>query len=125
MNALDKAIRDSLSKEDAEFLEGLDQEPGAMRQIAGIFAGPLQWVHWTLLVAAVLIGIVGVYAGWRFAVSAELQPLAHWGGITALCLVILAVVRLIFFMQMHTNRVLREIKRLELQVALLASRLGR
>ena len=35
---------------------------------------------------------------------------------------VLAVVRLVFFMHLNTNRVLRELKRLELQVALVASR---
>jgi hypothetical protein len=42
--------------------------------------------------------------------------------VTGFCLVVLAVVRIVFFMQLNTNRILREIKRLELQVALLAAR---
>jgi hypothetical protein len=118
MSEVDKAIRDALSKEDAEFLAKLEQEPGSLQQIAGIFQGPLNWIYVTLLIAAIVVGIAGVYAVWRFALSTELRPLFYWGAGAGFCL----VVRILFFMQLNTNRVLRELKRLELQVALLAAR---
>ena len=122
MNSLEDAIRDALSKEDAEFLAKLEREPGWFRQIADVFHGPLNWIYVTLLIAGIVVGLFGIYSGWRFAVSTELRPLFYWGAVTGLCLVVLAVVRVVFFMQINTNRVLREIKRLELQVALLANR---
>ena len=93
-----------------------------LQQIAGIFQGPLNWIYVVLLIAAVVVGIAGVYAAWQFALSTELRPLFYWGAGAAFCLVVLAVVRILFFMQLNTNRVLRELKRLELQVALLAAR---
>jgi hypothetical protein len=122
MSKLDNAIQDALTKEDAEFLAKLEQEPGSLQQIAGIFQGPLNWIYVTFLVSAIVVGILGIYSGWQFAVSTELRPLLYWGAVTAFCLVVLAVVRIVFFMQINTNRILREIKRLELQVALLAAR---
>jgi hypothetical protein len=122
MSKLENAIQDALTKEDAEFLAKLEEEPGSFQQIAGIFQGPLNWIYMTFLVAAIVVGLVGVYSAWQFAVSTELRPLFYWGGVTAFCLVVVAVVRIVFFMQINTNRILREIKRLELQVALLAAR---
>lgn len=122
MNTLDEAIRDALSKEDAEFLAKLEREPGSFQQMADIFHGPLNWLYVTLLAAAIVVGLFGVYSGWQFAVSTQLRPLFYWGAVTGFCLVVLAVVRIVFFMQINTNRVLREIKRLELQVALLGAR---
>jgi hypothetical protein len=113
-----------LSKEDAEFLAKLQEEPGSLQQIAGIFQGPLNWIYVLLLIAAIVVGIAGVYAAWRFAMSTDLRPLFYWGAGAGFCLVVLAVVRILFFMQLNTNRVLREIKRLELQVALLATRMN-
>ena len=122
MKDIDAAIKEAVSKEDAEFLAKLETEPGSLQQMKGIFQGPLNWIYTTFLVAAVLVGIIGVYAGWQFAMATELRPLFHWGAGLGFCLVVLAVVRIVFFMQIHTNRVLREIKRLELQLALLASK---
>jgi uncharacterized membrane protein YciS (DUF1049 family) len=122
MSRLDDAIQDALSKEDAEFLAKLAEEPGSFQQIVGIFQGRLNWIYVTFLVAAIVVGMFGVYSGWQFAVSTELRPLFYWGAVTGFCLVVLAVIRIVFFMQINTNRLLREIKRLELQVALLAAR---
>ena len=122
MSKLDRAIEDALSKEDAEFLANLEKEPGSLQQLAGIFQGPLNWIYVVFLIAAIAAGIFGVYSGWKFAISTELRPLFYWGALTGFCLVVLAVIRIVFFMQLHTNRILRELKRLELQVALLAAR---
>jgi cytochrome b561 len=122
MSKLDSAIEDALTEEDAEFLAKLEEEPGSLQQIVGIFQGPLNWIYVTLLVAAIVVGIFGVYSGWQFALSTGLRPLFYWGAVTGFCLLVLAVVRIVFFMQINTNRILREIKRLELQVALLAAR---
>jgi uncharacterized membrane protein YciS (DUF1049 family) len=122
MSRLDDAIQEALSKEDAEFLAKLEEEPGSFQQIAGIFQGPLNWIYVTFLVAAIVVGIFGVYSGWQFALSTELRPLFYWGAVTGFCLLVLAVIRIVFFMQINTNRILREIKRLELQMALLAAR---
>jgi hypothetical protein len=121
MSNVDDALREALSKEDAELLARLAEEPGSLQQIVGIFQGPLKWIYLMFLVAAVAMGIGGVYSGWQFALSTELRPLFYWGAVTGFCLVVLAVVRIVFFMQINTNRVLREIKRLELQVALLVT----
>ena len=122
MTTLDEVIKDTLSKEDAEFLAELEREPGSLQQIAGIFRGPLNWIYVTFLITAFVLGIFGVYSGWRFALATELRPLFYWGAVTGFCLIVLAVIRVVFFLQINTNRVLREIKRLELQVALLAAR---
>jgi hypothetical protein len=125
MNELDGAIKDALSKEDAAFLASLEQEPGAIQQMVGIFRGPLSRFYVLFLIVAVALGIFGVYAGWQFAISTDLRPLFYWGALTGFCLVVLAVVRVLFFMQINTNRVLRELKRLELQVARLAAKESR
>ena len=124
MNSLDEAIRDALSKEDVEFLATLEKEPGSFRQMADIFHGPLNWIYVAFLVAAILVALFGIYSGWQFAQSTELRSLFYWGAVTGFCVVVLSVVRIVFFMQINTNRVLREIKRLELQVALLSARKG-
>ena len=124
MKNIDEALRNVVSEEDAEFLARLETEPGVIKQVAGVFQGPLNGVYIAFFVAAVLVGIFGFYTGWQFATAKELRPLFYWGAATGFCLVVLAVVRIVFFMQLNTNRVLRELKRLELQIALLASKSG-
>jgi hypothetical protein len=122
MSKLDDALHDALSEEDAEFLERFEREPGSVQQVLGIFRGPFAWFHVLLVATAVVLGPLGLYCVWRFAGATELRALLYWGAGTAFCLGVVGVVRLLLFMHVQTNRVIREVKRLELQVARLAAR---
>lgn len=117
MSKLDEAISETLSKEDAEFLRRFDDEPHFYQQMFGVLRGPMAWVYWLFLIFAVPLGIFGLYAGWRFTVEDELVAMIRWGGVTLVCLLVLITVRIVFFLQINTNQILRELKRVELQVA--------
>ncbi len=117
MSKLDEAISETLSKEDAEFLSRFEDEPGFSQQMFSILRGPMSWIYWLFLIFAVPIGILGVYAGWKFATEPDLVAMIRWGGLTAFCLAVLITVRIVFFLQINTNQILRELKRVELQVA--------
>jgi hypothetical protein len=120
MSKLDEAIQQALSEEDRDFLARFDKEPGSLSQMAGVFSGPLAWIYIAFMVFAVIAAPFGLYCGYQFFTATEMQPLFYWGfGVTAI-LIVLSVVRIVFFMQINTNRVLHELKRLELQVARLA-----
>jgi len=120
MTKLDDAIHEALTAEDREFLARFDKEPGSMAQMAGVFSGPMAWIYVAFLIAALVLAPFGLYCAYQFFTATELQPLFYWGfGVIAI-LIVLSVVRIVFFMQINTNRTLHELKRLELQVARLA-----
>lgn len=120
MSKIDDAIQQALTDEDKDFLAQFEREPGSIAQMAGVFSGPLAWIYIAFIAAAVILAPFGLYCAYQFFTATELQPLMYWGfGVTAI-LIVLSVVRLVFFMQINTNRMLREIKRLELQIARLA-----
>jgi hypothetical protein len=121
MREFDHELRDALSEEDREFLAKLNEEPGAVRQVVDVFQGPLRTLYVAFFVFALVVGLVGIYAVWRFALATEIRPLFYWGATLVFCMVALSVVRVVFFLQINTNRILRELKRLELQVAQLAA----
>ncbi len=122
MTKLDEAISETLSKEDAEFLARFEKEPGFSQQMFGILRGPMAWVYWLFLVFAIPFAFLGIYSGWKFATEPELVVMIRWGGLALFCMIILVVVRIVFFMQINTNQILRELKRVELQVARLQAR---
>jgi uncharacterized membrane protein len=120
MSKLDDAIQHALTDEDRDFLAQFEKEPNSLVQMASVFSGPLAWIYIAFIVAAVILAPFGIFAAFEFFNATEMRPLFYWGfGVTAILLV-LSVVRLVFFMQINTNRVLRELKRLELQIARLA-----
>jgi NADH:ubiquinone oxidoreductase subunit 6 (subunit J) len=122
MSKLDDAIRDALSEEDAEFLARFERDPPVLAEAFGIFLGRNSWFNLMFLAAFIPVAAFGVYAAWKFATLEELRAMLHWGAIMGFCLVVVALIRLWFFMEIHTRRVMREIKRLELQVARLTAR---
>jgi hypothetical protein len=117
MNQLDDAIRSALNDEDAEFLAKFEQEPSSVRQLVGIFNGPLTWIHVSFLVVAILLLPLLAYAIYQFALATQLRHLFYWGAAAGMSIIILVAIRLLLFMQLHTNRILRELKRLELLIA--------
>jgi hypothetical protein len=122
-NPLDDAIRSALSAEDAEFLARFEREPNLPTQMFGLFGGGgFGVLNGVFLIVFIPIAIFAVVAAWKFATLEELRAMLHWGGMASFAVVVLALIRLWFFMELQSRRIIREIKRLELQVARLTAR---
>jgi len=121
MSEIDDAIREALSRDDAAFLANFEKEPGLFGEVIDVFRGPMGWINIVMVIVMLpLFGFV-FYAGWKFATLEDLRAMAHWGAMGAVAIIVVTLLRLWFWMEMHTNRVLREVKRLELQVARLVA----
>ena len=122
MSKLDDAIHDALSEEDAEFLERLQPEPVFIGMFWDIFKGPLRWINIAAAVAMIPMLAVGIWAVVEFIGAPDLRVMFLWFAAASLCTVGILLIRLWWGMCVQANRVIREIKRLELQVARLAAR---
>ncbi len=117
ISSLDKAIHQSLSREDQDFLASLDEEPNLTDQTMGLFRGRLGWITWLNTIFLYLMTIVLIYALIRFfKVSPDIDGMLKWGGLTAYCLAGGFYIKLWSAQHMQTNRILRELKKLELQI---------
>ena len=115
---LDKAIFESLSQEEQDFLASLDEEPKYTDQAMGLLKGRYRFINWLTIILYILTTIVAVYALIRFfKVSPDIDGMLKWGGLTAYCVGGILVSKLWFSQQFQTNRVLRELKKVELQIA--------
>lgn len=116
MSKLDEMIEQALSAEDQALLQS-HGEPGYFKQAFGLFRGPLAWVVWLMyLVATVAFGF-GVYALWQMYLSSDAADAVKWG-VAALVLMHFTFMGKNFMgAHLEANRTLREIKRLELQLA--------
>ena len=123
MNELDKAIQESLRKEDAELFKDFGEEPSMFAMVMETFQGRHRWlvmmtVFWTLvfMVLAVLSGI-------RFFRAEATRDLMMWAAACIVCLSAVSMMKVWFWMELNKNSITREIKRLELQIARLAGRI--
>lgn len=125
MNDLDQAIRQSLSAEDAALLDRLGADQALHRQVLATFEGRLRWFNVAGWIAGfVLFGVASILA-WRFVQAEELGDMLRWGAASALAFAGLALIKVWFWLELQKNAIVREVKRLELQVASLAAQLRR
>lgn len=118
MTNIDQAIRDALSIQDAKALEGLGADQPLFRQVMDMFTGKLAWLNVIVWIAGFAAFAAAVYCGWRFVAAPELREMAIWGGACALAVLMLVSIKMWSWMEISKHALLREIKRLELQLAL-------
>ncbi|MBX3480289.1 MAG: hypothetical protein KF842_07805 [Caulobacter sp.] len=124
MSQLDDAIRHALSPEDVRALDALSREEPLILQALHAFQGQNR-----------LYGVIGwlggfglfglfLWCAWRAIAAPDLRLLLLWGGGALLAMIGVVMIKLWFFMEMQKNSIVREVKRLELQVAALIARPG-
>ncbi len=113
---IDDLIAEALDAEDQDLLGRHAHQPGFFSQALGIFSGSLGWVM------AVVMALVLVFVGLAIWITLELFQTddvlmtLRWGlGLVVVTQIILFL-RGVLFQKIVANEVLREVKRLELQV---------
>ena len=121
MTNLDQAIRQALSAEDAEFLAKFKDET-PFHEALGTFRG--QWGAMNIFAAILTFAMFGafVYCAWNVFTVTDVRASIIWSAGALLAGIAVAMLKMYFWMEMNKNAVLREVKRLELQVARLAAR---
>jgi hypothetical protein len=122
MNELDRKIREALPADEAELLGPLD-EPSLWQQVLEMFQGRLRWVSVLVAVGGVAFAVFMVVSAVCFFRAESMREMIAWAGGFGLSLIAVSVSRLWFWLLLHRNAVLREVKRVELQLARLSSRL--
>jgi uncharacterized membrane protein len=124
MNKLDDAIRQALSREDAALLEGLGADQPLHSQLMQTFQGKLAWMNVVGWIAGFVLAAVLFFCGWQFLQAPEIRDMLIWGAAAGLAAAGIVLTKLWFWMELQKNSIVREIKRLELQVARLSARGG-
>jgi hypothetical protein len=121
MTNIDRAIRDALSKEDAEFLARFEND-NPISEALGTFTG--RWGAMNLLAALMSFAVFGVFAycAWNAFNASDVRVTVMWSAGAIWASLAVAMLKIYFFMEMNKNVVLREVKRLELQIARAAAR---
>ncbi|HRP62485.1 MAG TPA: hypothetical protein PK400_04260 [Phycisphaerales bacterium] len=124
MNNLDDRIRRALHAEDKDLLKDL-KEPGMLaRTLTAMQRAPRWTVVYAFLISLALIG-AAVWFAVRFFSATETREMIAWATGFLFVMLAIAAIKGWFWMQMEKYVLLREIKRLELQVARLVERLDK
>jgi len=116
MTSIDDRIKDALNAQDREMMGRLDEQ-GPIGQFTGLFKGKAAGLTIIVIIASLFFVVIGFYAAWRAYSTTEIHSVLMWGGLAWFFLMAQMMVKMWSWMRMETNRTIREIKRVELQLA--------
>ncbi|MBT8254620.1 MAG: hypothetical protein HKN00_05590 [Flavobacteriaceae bacterium] len=121
---IDELIREALSEEEAKFYDELDEQ-NLFEMVGGLFTGKLKWIMVLMNVVMFLVFILFIYCVIQFLKAEDTVMLIKWTAGGILCLNAVTLLKLFDWMQINKNVLLREIKRLELQLSSLAYKMDK
>ena len=116
MQKLDDMIREALEGEDREILAETE-ELGFFPLVFSQFRGKLGWIAWVLTVVQTAMFLVGVWCAVNFFTATEVIPALRWGISMAVLWILATNIKLSMMPQMQADRVIRELRRVELMLA--------
>ena len=123
MNDLDKKIRETLRKEDAELFEEFGAEPSLFEMAMEVFRGRNRWLTMLTAFWGLVFMVLGVLAAIKFFQTEATRDMLMWAAAFVFCMGAVSMMKLWHWMEINRNFVTREIKRVELQIARLAGRI--
>ncbi len=119
--SLDDLIREALAAEDAEALEGFEDQ-SAVELLSEVFRGRHRRFAALGVVVNLVLFVIGVGAAVAFANAQELRTMVLCAGTSALSFGVLLAVKIWYWLEMTRLALTREIKRVELQIAQMSRR---
>ena len=117
MRNVDELIEEALGKEEQEILRQIGEEPGFFGMAFGLFSGRLGWVNTLLMVVQGVTFLAGAYAAWMFFEAGNPVTQLRWGLPSAVLLILSTMIKMGMWPNIHADRLMRELKRIELQLA--------
>lgn len=115
---IDQQIKQALSEE----VQGIklnndviDANP--FKQMKASFSGRMGWIYRLVIFFSTLFALGTVYCGYQFYYAQEVKALIAWAVGIVLLALFTQISKMWYWTEMGHNRVIREIKVLELQVA--------
>ncbi|MCZ6836884.1 MAG: hypothetical protein O7G85_14000 [Planctomycetota bacterium] len=125
MRDLDEKIRMALLEKDRELFDEHAGEQGLFEMVAETFRGRHRWLVILVCFYSVVFTGLAIFTAVRFfqADESSMREMIAWAIAFVFCFNAVAMLKMWYFMEMNKNSTIREIKRVELQIARLAGRL--
>lgn len=118
----DNLLAEALSREEAEVFQRLGK-PSVFDLVSDTFRDSMRWLNVLGSVFSIVLFGLGVVCLIGLLGAEQPPAMLRWGLGFGFCLVSVTALKLWFWMEIHRHSILREIKRVELQVAHLGAQL--
>ena len=124
MNSIDESIKKALEREDREWFDSL-AEQSPLGQVIDSFRTRNRFlIAFSIVITFAMMGVF-VWCAVEMFRAAEVREQILWAMGVFFTIQGITAIKLWYFMELNKNSTIREIKRMELQVARLAARLGK
>ncbi|SDS26953.1 hypothetical protein SAMN04515667_1792 [Formosa sp. Hel1_31_208] len=120
---IDQLIKDTLTEEEAKFYDSLEEQT-VLGMVFGLFKGKNKWILILMNVMTIVFFGLFIYCVVNFFDTNETRELLKWGLGSLVFLFGVSMLKIFAWMQMDKNAILREMKRLELQVSSLSGKIS-
>ncbi len=122
MKELDELIRETLSAEDAQWFDEWDEQT-LTEKVVESFRGKSRWLVILVYFAVIAFTVLMVLAVYRLIATDSTREMIIWATTFLFCCLATTMLKVWYWMELNRNTVLREIKRLELQLARITHRI--
>ncbi|MBR9845167.1 MAG: hypothetical protein GYB35_03225 [Algicola sp.] len=123
MEDIDQLIKETLTQEETKFYDSLEEQT-IFGMIIGLFQGKNKWIVILMNIMTLVFFGMFVYCTVNFFDTTETNELIKLGIGSVLFLLGVSMLKVFAWMQMDKNAILREMKRLELQVSSLSGKIS-
>jgi len=115
MDKLDTMIKEALETED-QTIWAETEELGYFAAAFGLFRGKTAWVNWVVMLVQAVLFFVAVWCALNFFAANDVLLALKWGISGAVLFLTALTMKMSLMIPMQANRVIREIKRIELML---------
>jgi len=122
MEDIDELIKETLTEEETKFYNSLDEQ-NIFKMIGGLYKGKNVWLMvWMHVVNIIAFGFM-IYCLIQTFDAEKTNDLILWIAGFFFFFILVSMLKIFAWMQIHKNAVLREMKRLELQMSSLSAKI--
>jgi len=112
MKDIDQKIQAALRQHSSD--DNLLVEPNLAEEVITVFRGRHRWMYGVVVVVSLVFLALAIWAGVRFYGAEVVREQLLYGAIAFAAMMVISLLKVYFCLEMHSNRVLRELKLVEL-----------
>jgi len=118
VTSIDDKIKQALSDEYQDMISENDKiDANPFKQMSLGFKGKMGWMYIGVIIFGVVFTAMSIYSIYSFYYETEMKSLIGWGVAIIVTIFLTQITKMWYWSELGRNRVIREIKLLELQVA--------
>lgn len=119
---IDQMIKEALTEDEKALFNTYDEQ-NMLQMFGGLFQGKMKWLNAMTVVVQVIMFGFAIYFGYRFFGTTDVVEMIQFGSGCFFTMLAVSMLKMFHFMEMNKNATIREIKRMELQISILANKL--